>query len=321
MLQPVAPVADTRPGDPPRLVHRVAFDDAAVADGLRAGRRLVKGRFLGGTIGYVLAADLELYARAFRRPLDQDALAEPQQRVLAALRSIGPLTPRQLKAETRLLNKEIMPALHRLQEAFIVFEDQTDSDWERPWLDFGAAWPEIDLEGSVQTAREEVLVRFLRSYVFATREEILAWSVWPSRELDRLIGAMVGSGRLVEAEVEDEGSGWLLAEDVGPLDAPSDPPRGVWMLHRADPLIRPRLADLKRRFAGREVLQYLLVDGEARGAVLGHWRQGPHDVEDVIHDLPERERESRRDEVLRAVAWGYHLPHSRILRYDGAEIA
>jgi hypothetical protein len=27
LLQPVAPVANTRPGDPPKLVHRTCFDD------------------------------------------------------------------------------------------------------------------------------------------------------------------------------------------------------------------------------------------------------------------------------------------------------
>jgi hypothetical protein len=300
----------------------VRFDDAAVADELRAARQLVKGRYLGGTIGYVLSADLGLYTRAFRRPLDPGSLDEPQQRVLAAFRSLGPLTPRQMKAETRLLNKEIMPALHRLQVAGIVFEDQTDSDWERPWLTFAAAWPGVDVEGDPRPAREEALARFLRGYVFATREEIASWSSWPRREVDRLVEGMVGSGRLVEGEVEgtEEGAGCLLAEDVDALGSAAEAPRGVWLLHRADPLIRPRIADLKRRFAGREVLQYLLVDGEALGAVVGHWRQGPHDVEDVLLDLPERERAQRRDEVLRAIAWWYRPPRSRVLRYDGEEI-
>ena len=65
LLQPVSPVAFTRPGDPPRLMPRTRFDDGAEADRLRAQRRLVKGRFLGGNIGYVLAEDLALYARHF----------------------------------------------------------------------------------------------------------------------------------------------------------------------------------------------------------------------------------------------------------------
>ena len=55
LLQPVSPMASSRPGDPPRLVHRTRFDDGRVADRLRAERAIVKGRFLGGSLGYVLA--------------------------------------------------------------------------------------------------------------------------------------------------------------------------------------------------------------------------------------------------------------------------
>ena len=70
LLQPVSTVANARPGDPPRLVHRTRFDDSGLARRLRAGRVIVKGRFLGGGIGYVLADDLDLYANAFQRPVD-----------------------------------------------------------------------------------------------------------------------------------------------------------------------------------------------------------------------------------------------------------
>ena len=52
-LQPVSPVAFSRPGEPPRLVHRTTFDDGAIADQMRERRSMVKGRFLGGIIGYI----------------------------------------------------------------------------------------------------------------------------------------------------------------------------------------------------------------------------------------------------------------------------
>ncbi|MDQ5853530.1 MAG: hypothetical protein M3380_15945, partial [Chloroflexota bacterium] len=109
LLQPVSPIASSRPGDPPRLVHRTVFDDGLLVDKLRAQRILVKGRFLGGSIGYVLATDLALYAKAFRRPLS--GLNEIQRTVLEVVQHMGPVTPQQIKEETRLLNKQIMPAL------------------------------------------------------------------------------------------------------------------------------------------------------------------------------------------------------------------
>ncbi|MCX6377124.1 MAG: hypothetical protein NTU88_14010, partial [Armatimonadetes bacterium] len=73
------------------------------------------------------------------------------------------------------------------------------------------------------------------------------------------------------------------------------------------------------RFAGLEVLQYLLIDGDFLGAVCGHWRIGPHDVADIILELPAEERIARRDEIVEAVAWRYHPPSHHILRYDGYE--
>ena len=142
--QVVSPRWFSRPGSPPVLVHRTTFRDSDEANRLRADRVVLKGRFLDGTIGYVLAKDLALYANAFCRPLPR--LSHEQQIVLDTVAHQGPLTPRQIKVETGLLNKKIMPALHRLQEAFIVYEDQVDADWERGWYDFAAEWPEIEVD-------------------------------------------------------------------------------------------------------------------------------------------------------------------------------
>ena len=89
---------------------------------------------------------LEMDARAFRRPLTE--LNERQQTVLEAIQMMGGLTPQQIKEETGLLNKEIMPVLHRLQEAFVVYEDQVAANWDRTWYEFAAEWPEVELEAA-----------------------------------------------------------------------------------------------------------------------------------------------------------------------------
>jgi len=85
-------------------------------------------------------------ARAFRRPLTE--LNKRQQTVLEAIQMMGGLTPQQIKEETGLLNKEIMPVLHRLQEAFVVYEDQVAANWDRTWYGFAAEWPEVELEAA-----------------------------------------------------------------------------------------------------------------------------------------------------------------------------
>jgi hypothetical protein len=77
-----------------------------------------------------------------------------------------------------------MPALHRLQSAFLVYEDQTDSDWERSWYDFATEWPEVEIdEGQRPSATIQVLVRFLQTHVFATAEQLADWSRWAKRSL------------------------------------------------------------------------------------------------------------------------------------------
>lgn len=313
-LQPVAPVHFSMPGLPPRLLYRTLFDDGQVADALRARALLVKGRFWGGNIGYVLAEDLGLYAAAFSKPIVR--FTPIQEQLLETLRGTGPLTPKLLREETGLLSKKIMPALHRLQRAFLVYEAQEDSSWERPWSLFAAEWPDVDPQAVPWSeAAAEVLRRFLAVHVFATFAQLRSWSQFGVRPLKLLLQEMVERGDVVAADVEGLGAGWMLCADRG-LEARS-PARGVFMLHKADMLCKSHSAELKERFGHRETLQYLLVDGAFIGAVCGHWRIGPHDVDDVVVDLSDAEAEERKGEIIAAIEREYQLPHSRILRYQG----
>ena len=50
---------------------------------------------------------------------------------------------------------------------------------------------------------------------------------------------------------------------------------------------------------------------------MGHWRIGPHDVDDIVLTLTPRAVQNRRDEIIAAVAQGYHPPYSTIRAYAG----
>ena len=316
-LQPIAPIANTMPGDPPKLVHRTSFDNGALAAELRGRRALLKGRFWGGNIGYVLAGDLALYGAAFRRPIDR--LNPIQEQLLEALRYAGELSARQLREETGLKNKQIMPALHRLQQAFAVFEDQEDSSWSRPWSLMERAWPEIDLQAiGWEEAAGEVIGHFLQGQVFATFSQIRDWSRFAVRRLKGVMGKLEENGAAIPVQIEGLGEGWMPAEDRNLEKREAE--RKTFMLHRADPLIQPRASELKERFKDREVLQYLLVDGEIRGAVCGHWRIGPHDVEDIVLDLADEESKARKEEIVAEVARSYQPPRHSIRRYAGEKL-
>lgn len=294
-------------------MHRTTFDDGRETDRLRAQRLIVKGRFLGGGIGYVLADDLALYANTFRRPAT--GLNETQRAVFDVVKNVGPITPRQIKEETGLLNKEIMPALHKLQKAFLVYEDQVDNDWERAWYNFETEWPEISLtQDQFQPAAIQVLRRFLKSNVFATFEQVKDWSQLAAKSLEKLLQEMLSRGLITPLTVKGLGDGWICPDDTSLK--PGKPPAAVFMIHKGDVLSKSHTTELKRRFGKREVLQYLLIDGGFQGAVLGRWRIGPDDVEDIVVELPETQRAKRRNQILRAVAWGYPPPDHNILKYD-----
>ena len=317
-LQPVSPPAFAYPGSPPTLVGRTEFQEEPLVSRMRARREIVKGRFLGGTVGYVLAADLEDDANAFRRPITSPNSV--QQDVLHAVRHAGPLTPRQLREETDYLSKEIGPALSRLQQAFLVYEDQVETDWERGWYDFESEWPDVDVDDERRSEAIAVVAqRFMDAMVFATMENLRDWSALRVKDVRQFLTEGERSGTLVPSDTPGLGRGWLSA-DALPLETCPIPSRVV-MLPASDPIARAHRSEMKRRFAGLELLQYLLVDGYLTGAVCGHWRIGPHDVDDVVIQLPAAEYAARRDEILTAIRATYEPPNHHILRYCGQGLA
>ena len=316
-LQPLSTGPQARPGSPPRLLHRTRFDDAAATDRLRQERVLVKGRFRAGGVGYVLAEDLELYANAFCKPFDRPN--ETQAEVLGIVQRAGPITPKQIKAETGLLNKQIMPALHRLQTAFLVYEDQLDDDWERPWYDFETEWPQVRIDAArSQVCQAEVVLRFLHAHVFATAEQIRDWTQLPKRTLQLLLSALESAGQVGARKVEGIGEGFCRSGDERVPD--KSPSESLFVLNKGDFLVRARESELKRRFGARDILQFLLIDGDLVGAIRGHWGFKPFDVTDVELEVPRASRERRREEILTAVVAAYPLPRHQVLRYAGRRL-
>ena len=112
------------------------------------------------------------------------------------------------------------------------------------------------------------------------------------------------------------GEGWVLEQP----DYDPEIVSGTWMIHRADYLAYAYTSELKARYKDQEVLQYLLIDGAFKGAVLGHWRIGPHDVDDVVVELPKKKRGLRRAEILKAVRRVYSGENHEVVCYDGDEL-
>ena len=151
-------------GDPPSLTFRADFDDIAYNRSRQKSRTLLKGRFQGGNLGWIERADLELFAGAYRKPLP--SLTPAQQTLWELLLREGPMNIQGMKEATGLLVKEITPVLHRLQEAFLIYEAQYDGEWDRGWYPFAEMFPDAALSRYTRQESLEILLqRFARRMV------------------------------------------------------------------------------------------------------------------------------------------------------------
>ncbi|MGN0401313.1 MAG: hypothetical protein ACI4HQ_03485 [Acetatifactor sp.] len=81
----------------------------------------------------------------------------------------------------------------------------------------------------------------------------------------------------------------------------------VYAVHRHDFLYKSKEHVQKEQFKplyehleyDHEPLKYLLIDGELRGVVVGHFRNGPYDLNNVVCDLSDTE--ARKEEILKAI--------------------
>ncbi|WP_027963691.1 DNA glycosylase AlkZ-like family protein [Halalkalibacillus halophilus] len=315
-LQPVAPVHFGRPGNPPKLVHRTTFNDELLSEKLREKHHTVKARFQGGRIAYVVAEYLNLYAGVYRKPIQKHK--ETYDEIHMLIKQSGGIDKEQLREALDYPSKEINPALKKLQEAFVVYEDQIDTDWNTGWFDFETEWFEINLGEPLEKAAAKIVQRFLEAYVFASFDEIKEWSQLKKTTLKQALDYLVEEGEAQQVDAQELGEGYMLVKDLSVTHNQID--ASVFMLDKSDFLVRANLHVLKELFQGEEILQYLLIDGEFKGAVIGHWRIGPHDVEDIKLTLPKEEASKRKEEILAAVRKGYSQETTAILNYNGENL-
>ncbi|MFV0401777.1 MAG: hypothetical protein ACK5LX_14340 [Oscillospiraceae bacterium] len=301
-------------GDPPSITFRADFDDIAFNRERQQRRELLKGRFQGGLLGWVLREDMELFAGLCRKPLEKST--EKQELLLDLIRREGPMNIQLMKEMTGLLVKEITPALHRLQEAFLIYEDQFDGEWDRGWYAFEDMFPDFSVTRySRQEALKEVLRRFaFRNVAFDTKMAKSFYKL-PEKEIKLAVAEMTVAGILRAV-----GDSYLLEEDARLLDSPYvwEPSRSIFVMHRNDFLVKSNEHTLKERFPSgeHETLQYLLIDGEFHGAVIGKFKYGPYILEDVLLDLPEEEAAARKEEIITEI-YRINGSENQLQRYAG----
>lgn len=306
-------------GEPPTLSFRGNFSDIEFNRHRQAKRELIKGRFSGGNLGWIVPEDLEIFAALYVKPLKNPT--ENQLRIFKLIETEGPLNIQQIKEETGMLVKEITPILHRLQEAFLIYEDQYDGEWDRGWYKFSEIFPDKDLQKYTrQSALTHVLQRFSYRHVLFDTSMAKSFYKLPEKEIKTAVNELVAEGILISAE-----GGFMLKTDMDFLASYTPKPvKCVYAMHRNDFLYKSNEHVLKEQLKplyeslpyDHEPLQYLFIDGEFHGASVGHFRNGPYDLNDVICDLPEAQE--RKDEIIATIAAENYgkLPQ----RFMGAEI-
>lgn len=285
-------------GEPPSMTFRTGFDDIEYNRQRQKTRTLVKGRFQGGNLGWIEQADLELFAGLCRKPLNNPM--SKQTVLLELIEREGPMNIGLMKEMTGMLVKEITPALHRLQEAFLIYEDQYDSEWDREWYRFNEMFPDVDIfKFTRHDALKIILRRFAYRLVLFDSKMAKSFYKLPEKDVNAAILELEDSGELVRSN-----DGYMLKTDLELLDKKCfDTGKSVFVMHRNDFLVKANEHILKESFKHDEfdILHYILVDGVFHGAVVGKFKNGPYIVDDVILDLPDNEKIERKAEIINAI--------------------
>jgi hypothetical protein len=295
-LQPGVNVYWNGFGNPPSLTHRASFDDIAFNRDRQLNREIVKGRFMKGNLGWIMTQDMDLFISLYRKPLSKPDYS--QHHILELFERVGPLSIQQIKEETGLLVKHITPVLHRLQEAFLIYEDQYDGEWDRSWYDFSEMFPDVDFSRySRLDALKIVLQRFAYRHVKFDEQMATSYYQLPAKDIRAAISALIDDGIIIKYE-----DGYILQSDMKILSKPICLPQSVFAIHKNDFLYRSNehLLKIKYKREGCETLFYLLIDGVFHGAAYGKFRYGPPDFDDLVCDLPVQEAQKRRAEIIEA---------------------
>lgn len=304
-------------GQPPELTFRADFDDIGYNRLRQARRELVKGRFAGGNLGWIVPADIPLFAALYRKPIT-GFMDDFQSVIMTLIERLGPLNIQQIKEETGYLVKQITPALHRLQEAFLLYEDQYDGEWDRAWYRFEEMFPEYDLNQYTRAeALDLIIMRFAYRMVWFDTKMVKSFYKLPEKEIRQACQRLCEQGVLTWLD-----DGYLLSADVNTLPSMHEtslPP--VQAFHRNDFLVRAMDHELKARFKplyealpyDHDPQYYVMIEGEFRALSVGHFRYGPYEIHDIVCDSPDLW--DRKDEICAAVL--RENPGSVIQRFMG----
>ncbi len=310
-----------RPGFPPAIQHRFAFDTEEYNRALRRDRTLVKGRFQSGRIGYVFSDELPLFIAAYGKP--KPVMSFNDELVLRVLQDEGPMSIKMMAEICETTSKAVAESLKKLQQAFIVLEDQVDDEWDRAWylLEDELGLDSMDAYTSEQ-AQAILIERFVRAHVFATPAMVREFTGFKAADISRLLKAGEAAGRYQSVHLFGQ-DGFVRTEDVEALEKPAEtPPDTLFIMDNNDFLVRAHTGELKKTFPENpdRNLFYVLYRGRFIGAVQGRFTFSYDELNDVklLDAFTSDEPIKRR--VIEQLYTMYDKTTSPLLRYAGKPV-
>lgn len=320
MMSPVPTLFWTAPGEPPLIQHRFDIDDKTLNNYNRANRKIIKGRFRGGNVGYIYYDELPLFMAAYKKEVFR--FNQIDEIVLRTIKHEGAMNIHMIKEITGLLSKQISPSLQKMQKAFILYEDQVDNEYDRAWYLLEEEFYDMDLDKySKQDAIKEVIARFCYLNVMIDEKMIKSFTKFTNKDIKLAVKSLIDNGKIIEVSSEDKG--YVLKEDLDEIsNISSDIPDDIFIMDLNDYLVRSHEMSLKERFGDKKykTLHYILKKGEFIGAILGHFRFGPNELEDVQVDLPVKLKEQYKEEIINTIYKAYDKESSPLRRYGSQEL-
>lgn len=320
-MSPVPTKFWIEPGTPPEIEQRCDFNDRDANDFARRMRAIVKGRFQGGNVGYVYQDEMPLFAAVYRKPINR--FTEVEQTILTLLHNEGPMNLKMMKEITGILNKDLSKAAQHLQKAFMLFEDQVDKENDRAWYLLEDEFDELDFNKfSELEAVQEALRRFFFMNVMADASMIKSFTKLTNKVITRALNNMIEESSLIPLDIAGN-KGYMLTLDVEEAEKVVTPvPDLLLLLDNNDYLVKSNEMILKQRFGKSDykTLGYIYKQGEFVGRLLGYFRFGPDDLEDVELDVEKAKQEAWKERVLALIEEAYEGQGNVLKRYCSEEL-
>lgn len=298
-------------------------------------KKIVEGRFFGGTLQYVPAEEVPIYYQALTLKIE---LNNADLRVLDFIEAHGPLSRDEIIGGISLSKKAIEESLRRLDLSFRIArcgwaESRT---WGQPLWDACERWlpKEIDLESiEPERAKEELLLKFLKSNgplsIFQLAS--LFKSSLKPKELEQILERlevrhMIVSGSFVEGISEEQ---YAIEEDVALLSSEARGAEGAFqqefacILGQGDPFVTVWSQQLLELFGMRRPsaqgpawLAYIFLNEAPVGVVDYKWRVERSQIND-LRLLPECYDKDSLVMILKALEGEAKLmEHKRVEIYN-----